>query len=446
MKTDGYKTERPAMKQISLMLLCAMILSTVIATADVKENPEAIADLKAGTRTEANAAWWGFNPEDSTEILQGALDSGASRVVIPFLGKPWITRPLTLRSNQTVFFEPGVIIEAKRGEFLGKSQSLFTMDQGENLSLQGYGATFRMHKEDYRQVGYENAEWRMTLRFASCRNILVEGLTLESSGGDGIYLGKSSKELPWCEDVIIRDVRCIDHHRQGISIITARNLLIENCVFADTDGTAPRAGIDFEPNHADECIENCVVRNCIMESNAGPGILVYLRPLSRESADVSLRFENCHVRSGTNTGISVGAIKDDGPGGLIEFVSCTIENTHGNGLHIYDKAADRTRIRFTDCRWSRTALRGDKDQKSLAPLFLKLGRTEEVSRLGGIDFINCRVFDSFERPFLIAETKDTVLCDVQGTIQVCNPTGAVMTLSEKLEDVNLTVAAEIFFP
>ncbi|NLN92524.1 MAG: right-handed parallel beta-helix repeat-containing protein [Candidatus Hydrogenedens sp.] len=435
------------MKYSSLILIVSLIcLLCSVGVAAVKENPEAVAALQAGTRTDANAAWWGFDPEDSTEILQAALDSGAGQLTIPFVGKPWITRPLKLRSDQTVLFEPGVIIEAKRGEFLGKSQSLFSMDQGENLTLQGYGATFRMHKEDYRQVGYENAEWRMTLRFASCKNILVEGLSLESSGGDGIYLGKSSKEQPWCEDVIIRDVRCIDHHRQGISVITAKNLLIENCVFADTDGTAPRAGIDFEPNHADECIENCVVRNCIMESNAGPGILVYLRPLSRESADVSLRFENCHIRSGTNTGISVGAIKDDGPGGMIEFVSCTVENTHGNGLHIYDKAADRTRIRFTDCRWNNTALRGDKDDKGKAPLFLKLGRTEEVARLGGVDFINCRIFDRFDRPFMIADTKDTGLYNVQGSIQVCNPAGVTMALGEKLEEVELTIEEKISFP
>lgn len=424
-------------------LICVLCSGGVAA---VKENPEAVAAVQAGTRTDANAAWWGFDPEDSTEILQAALDSGAGSLTIPFVGKPWITRPLKLRSNQTVYFEPGVVVEAKRGAFLGKNDSLFHLDQGEDVTLVGSRATLRMHKEDYRSVGYENAEWRMTLRFTSCRHIRVQGLTLESSGGDGIYIGRSTKGLPYCEDVIIRDVRCLDHHRQGISVITAKNLRIENCVFANTDGTAPRAGIDFEPNHADEFIQDCVVHSCIMENNAGPGILVYLRPLTRESADVSLRFQHCHIRSGTNTGISVGAIEDDGPGGLIHFNSCTVENTHGNGLHIYDKAADRAHIRFSNCRWNNTALRGDKDEKGKAPLFFKLSRTEEVSRFGGVEFTNCRVFDSFDRPFLIADTKDTGLYDVQGNIQVCSPAGAVMTLGENLEDVDLTLEEEVSFP
>ncbi|HNZ49525.1 MAG TPA: right-handed parallel beta-helix repeat-containing protein [Candidatus Hydrogenedentes bacterium] len=425
------------------VFLCSASMSMAEAIAG---NPQAIADLQAGRRSDANAAWWGFDREDSTEMLQAALDSGADRVVIPYTGAPWITRPLVLRSHQTVFFEPGVVVEAKKGAFLGKSDSLFRLEKGEDLTLLGYGATLRMHKEDYLTPGYDNAEWRMTLSFTSCRRIHVEGVTLESSGGDGIYLGNSSGEQPWCEDVVIRNVRCMNHHRQGISVITAKNLLIENCLFADTDGTAPRAGIDFEPNQADERIENCVVKNCVMENNAGPGILVYLMPLSRESAYVSLRFENCHVRSGRDAGISVGAIKDDGPGGLIEFVSCTVENTYGRGLHIYDKGADRTKVRFTDCRWSNTALRGDKGQKNLAPLVFTLNKTDNVSRLGGVEFIRCRVFDPFDRPVLIADTKDTPLSDIEGTIQFFSPTENPVALPDAQDAVTLSLEKEISFP
>lgn len=47
------------------------------------KNLEAIADVQSGKRTDANAAWWGFNPEDATEGLQAAIDSGARRLIIP---------------------------------------------------------------------------------------------------------------------------------------------------------------------------------------------------------------------------------------------------------------------------------------------------------------------------------------------------------------------------
>lgn len=41
------------------------------------KNIEAIDAVKSGKRRDANAAWWGFDPEDATENLQAALDSGA---------------------------------------------------------------------------------------------------------------------------------------------------------------------------------------------------------------------------------------------------------------------------------------------------------------------------------------------------------------------------------
>ena len=35
-------------------------------------NPQAVAEVANGARDTANAAWWGFNEEDSTEAVQAA--------------------------------------------------------------------------------------------------------------------------------------------------------------------------------------------------------------------------------------------------------------------------------------------------------------------------------------------------------------------------------------
>jgi polygalacturonase len=286
-------------------------------------NSAAIEAVRAGSRNEASAAWWGFNAEDATECLQSAIDSGAKKVVVPFMGTEWIVRPIRLRGNLELVFEPGVVVLAKKGEFRGKGDSLFAAADAENITLRGYGATLRMRKKDYQHSPYAKAEWRMTLDFTGCRKIAVEGLRLESSGGDGIYIGATHKQ-PFCEGVVIRDVTCHDHHRQGISVISAVNLLIENCILSGTGGTAPQAGIDFEPNSPGERLKNCVVRNCTMADNTGAGLLVYLNPLSRATEPVSLLFENCLVQGGKDTGIGVGAIKDDGPQGCVEFRNCTV--------------------------------------------------------------------------------------------------------------------------
>ena len=41
------------------------------------------------------------------------------------------------------------MVSAKRGEYRGKGDSMFTAQDVENLSIRGYGATFRMWKQDY---------------------------------------------------------------------------------------------------------------------------------------------------------------------------------------------------------------------------------------------------------------------------------------------------------
>jgi len=133
---------------------------------------------------------------------------------------------------------------------------------------------------------------RHVLSIRSSKNIEVHGLTLALSGGDGIYLGVSKRGVP-DENIVIKDVICDRNYRQGISVIAARNLLIENTVMKATAGTPPSAGIDFEPNQTTEELVNCVMRNCVSEGNDGSGYTFYLPNLKADSAPLSVRLENC---------------------------------------------------------------------------------------------------------------------------------------------------------
>jgi len=124
-------------KYFTRYLSLAMVLFTATGqAADAIQNAKnatAVEEVLSGKRTAANAAWWGFNTEDCTEAIQGALDSGAKQVTIPYMGEPWIVRPLQFRSDQVVRFEPGVVILAKQGEFLGRSDPLTTAIGVKNL-------------------------------------------------------------------------------------------------------------------------------------------------------------------------------------------------------------------------------------------------------------------------------------------------------------------------
>lgn len=381
--------------------------------------PQAIEEVKSGARADANAAWWGFDAADATGALQAAIDSGAKTVRVPYMGRPWIIRPVKLRGDLELVFEPGVLVLAKEGEFRGKGDSLFTAADVSNVAVRGYGATLRMRKKDYQNPPYDKAEWRMGLAFRGCEGVTVEGLRIESTGGDGIYIGATAGR-PYCKDVVIRDVACIDNHRQGISVISAENLLIEDCVMSDTGGTAPQAGIDFEPNGPEERLVNCVMRRCLVENNAGDGIVLYLRPLSGESAPLSITVEDCVVRGGQRVGIDVVAI-DDGPAGAVEFRNCVVENPARACAGISDKAADAARVRFVNCHfngaWANAEAQAGAPRPAIA---LDVSKRAAGAVPGGVEFVDCHVYGGAGGPAVayLQDAGEPDLRDVTGTVIV----------------------------
>lgn len=391
------------------------------------KNPDAIQRVLSGEETVANAAWWGFDSSDSTHALQGAINSGAKKVVIPYVGKEWIVQPIKLAGNQEIVFESGVVVIAKKGEFKGKRDCLFSASGLSNITLRGYGATLRMRKSDYASFKYIKSEWRHILKFLGCSNVNVLGLRLENSGGDGICIGSTEdKHLTPCKNVLIRDCICDKNYRQGISVTSVDKLLIENCKLSNTSGTRPKAGIDLEPNTEFGNLVNVVISNCIAENNVGAGFLVNISRLSAKSREISVLFVNCHVKSGYAPGLMV---LDDSaaryPKGLIEFKNCTCEDTTYSGVFVRLKSASAIKTRFSNCKWENVATRRTK-----VPIELVLKKKEAVGQAEGIEFIDCHVYDKKNRPFLKVSDVETGkgVYNIKGEINVINPYGARMDL------------------
>lgn len=362
------------------------------------------------------ASSFGFNPDDSTTALQAAINSGAKKVIVENVGKPWIVHSIQLASHQEIVFEDGVVVQAKRGAFKNRSDSLLTGDGLTDIALTGSGATLKMWKEDYDDESrYQHSEWRHLLKLRSCQRVRIEGLTLADSGGDGIYLG-SSGDGP-CVDFVIKDVICDNNYRQGISVISARNLRIENVVLKNTGGTAPKAGIDFEPNRPGNELVNCVMRNCISENNEGSGYVLSLRALDATSEPVSLRIENCRA-TGNRESIRIklnGDSEASGVRGAIDIVDCVFERGRNAGVSVTDKPIAAATVRFQNCKIIEPAIHSP----DIAPVLLATS-TSSTADVGNLHFENCVIEDSLNRP--IASFTDMggglSLQDVTGTFTV----------------------------
>lgn len=58
--------------------------------------------------------------------------------------------------------------------------------------------------------------------------------------GDGVYLLKA-------RHVLVENLCCTGHARNGASVISADDVVVRNCTFAYAGGTLPECGMDIEP-------------------------------------------------------------------------------------------------------------------------------------------------------------------------------------------------------
>lgn len=322
------------MKVTKLLLACGCALS-------------AVASLSA-EEGEVRASTFGWNAEDATACLQAALDSGAKKVVVDRQKSDWIVRPIHINARgMEIVFQDGVTVRAKKGAFKGRSDCLFQIKgTSADIVMRGEGnVTLAMNKTDYQNPAhYASAEWRSTLEIYG-RGVTVRDLTLLSSGGDGVYVNGA-------QDVVLENLVCRDHHRQGISVIAAKNLLVRKCDFSGTWGTPPACGVDLEPNHNRNFFENVVFEDCTFVENAASGILLHLGALDQTSAPVSMTFRRCTVRGNKGHGITVYvASRGNSARGSVLFDGCRIFGNAGNSLRFVNVISgdDRLKVAFRDC-------------------------------------------------------------------------------------------------
>lgn len=332
----------------------------------------------------ARADWWGYHADDATASLRAAIDSGADKVVVPDLGQPWIISPISLRDDLELYLEPGVTLEAKRGAFRDPQDTMLLLDAASNVTIVGNGATLRMHKDDYMSDDYARSEWRHGISLRGARNVLIEGLRIERTGGDGIYIGPGlTKERRPSEDIVIRDCVSSENYRQGMSVVSARRVRVLRCLFEKTLGTPPQAGVDVEPSFASDEIVDVEFLDCIARGNAGTGFMTNLSKLAADSVPVSIRFVNCTVQESAQPALRALLRENLGARGSVSFINSTVEDNYFSAVTLDWDTASPIALTFDGGFWVNVARRSDQPL-----LFLRLRQTEPAGNVGGVRFVN----------------------------------------------------------
>lgn len=377
------------------------------------------------TKIKASTFSTGYNATDVTTVFKAAIQASFDTVVIDFVGSgEWIVQPCTFTdlSNRTIIFEPNVQLIAKLGAFTDPDDCLFRLIRANNVIILGYGATFKMQKSEY------TGEYRHALSIANCNAITIKGLTLKDSGGDGIFITGETyygTQL-YSENIIIKDCVCDNHRRQGMSVISAQNLTVENCIFKNTIGTLPEAGLDLEPSEPFHRIVNCVFKNCQFKNNNGKGIELAFTYLNATSIPVSATFNDCYTTSNyqlTNA-YDPGEISATGhplnfPTGNVTFNNLLVENSQWTAFRCR-KQADSYSVVFNNSRFKNVS---QNTRLYNNPIWIEVvDYFVPTTSFGGVVFDNVCVDFTTNMAALVfyGETNATGLKNVTGNLGIVN--------------------------
>lgn len=364
---------------------------------------------------------FGHDADDSTRFIQAALDAGAGTVVLDRSGSPWMTDSLALRSNTRLVLEPGVELCARKGGLLDRYAALLNAEAVTNVTVSGAGGVMRLRREDYARPPYRESQHRHAFACRGGVNVTVEGLTIIGAGGDGVYVCGDRMGRP-TRNLTVRDVTVTNSYRQGMSVISVKGLRVERVRLLGTHGTAPEAGIDFEPNFPHECLQDILVRDTLVAGNAGNGFGFSLWRRTADDPPVTARFENCRVEGGA---CSVFYLSDSPnqsfPRGRISFRGCTFANAARAAIRLSQKPKEAVAFAFENCRAENCG--GAKD-----PEILLYPGFRDDPPADGIDFGEFTILRGAGggKRFLDAPTGDWMPVGVvalTGRITLVEPTG-----------------------
>ncbi|MFM0551143.1 right-handed parallel beta-helix repeat-containing protein [Paraburkholderia sediminicola] len=256
------------MNAFLLSSMVGAITRPLAAVADVVTNQRASGD-------EVVDRWFGVSADGKTNdraALQKAVDSSIGKTLV-------ITGPcridaqgLHMRSNSRVRFAPGA------------SLKLLPHDT-QNYEVIRIWDVRHVRLENPRVDGSKElntvtgGEWGMGISIAGSTDVTILSPSTTNCWGDGIYIANSfGKGLAYSSDVRVMNHYASGCRRQGVSIISGRNILFDHPVWENIAGTLPSAGLDIEPNGNTDVIENIRIVNPTTR-HCQFGILVYLEAL-----------------------------------------------------------------------------------------------------------------------------------------------------------------------
>jgi len=410
-----------------------------------------------------------WNSVDTTTAIQTALNSSESiirftAVAVPN-GETWITGPLRVPSNKTIYIEAGVRIKGKIGAFVTGDDAIFIMrrttsssPRPSNISIIGTNYLSKARIEfDPNDPNIYNDERRHAFAITNSDNILIDNIQITYTYGDGIFIGDDNQAFEPKANrnstyVTVRNSIIDRASRNGISINAGKHILIQNCAIRNTfsikpgiASNGPWAGVDIEPDQSEHPLTDIQINDCDFFDNKTHGILMELANAAadQDNYNISISVDRARV---DGSGISGHWITNALPHlkGSILVKNGYVKNTNSAGIVVRDKAKVGPAVEFRDLTIDNVNLTNPGQPNDVAPIVVYKQTVSPPSSLnftdGEIYLNHLIVANNAQRAYVLraAGRSGYLMNHVWGSIDLQNSSNNLIS-TNFVTNINVTV-------
>lgn len=288
--------------------------------------------------------------KDYTDFIQRGLNENRN-VIMPNFPVLINGKGLKITSDSKIYFDRKSQI-IYTGPAVGKFWDIIIIDNVKNVHI--FNANIVGSR--YRKIK-QTGEWSAGITIKDSENIEINNAKITNTWGDGIFIG--SEKGKTSKNVRVTNVWIDQARRDGISITSAENLVLNNILISNTHGTLPEMAIQIEPSLHTEELKKIKIFNVHSVNNKTGAFTVNLKSFNhtgkkKVEKEIDIEAENITDESSNYfIGFILNTDKDNiTTTGNIKLKNFTGKNIKRTGLPTFEKNNSKVKIEYSNIKYS----------------------------------------------------------------------------------------------